>query len=108
MSVSAAVVRKLALSLPESTEQPHHDMTSFRVRGKIFAMVVRGRFVAKLPKARVEDLVGRGRGVPFDPGHGRLMKEWVVIASGTASEWIAYARESQAFITDNSKKRSVK
>ena len=37
MSVSMAGVRKLALSLPEATEQPHHDMVSFRVRGKIFA-----------------------------------------------------------------------
>ena len=37
MSVSAAGVRKLALAFPEATEQPHHDMTSFRVRGKIFA-----------------------------------------------------------------------
>lgn len=30
-------VRKLALSLPESSEEPHHHYTSFRVRGKIFA-----------------------------------------------------------------------
>ncbi len=37
MSVPAAGVRKLALAMPEATEQPHHDMTSFRVRGKIFA-----------------------------------------------------------------------
>jgi hypothetical protein len=37
VSVSAAGVRKLALAFPEATEQPHHDMTSFRVRGKIFA-----------------------------------------------------------------------
>jgi hypothetical protein len=37
MSVSAAAVRKLALALPGAVEQPHHDMTSFRVRGKIFA-----------------------------------------------------------------------
>jgi hypothetical protein len=37
VSVSAAGVRKLALALPEATEQPHHDMTSFRIRGKIFA-----------------------------------------------------------------------
>jgi hypothetical protein len=37
VSVSAAAVRKLALALPEATEQPHHDLTSFRVRGKIFA-----------------------------------------------------------------------
>jgi hypothetical protein len=27
------------MSLPEATEQPHFDMSSFRVRGKIFATV---------------------------------------------------------------------
>ena len=27
----------LALALPETTEEPHHHRTSFRVRGKIFA-----------------------------------------------------------------------
>jgi hypothetical protein len=37
MGVSAATVRRLALSLPETAETPHHDMTSFRVAGKIFA-----------------------------------------------------------------------
>ncbi|MEK7951200.1 MmcQ/YjbR family DNA-binding protein [Luteolibacter soli] len=29
--------RKFALSLPEATEEPHFDFTSFRVGGKIFA-----------------------------------------------------------------------
>ena len=42
MSVSAATVRRLALELPESTEAPHHDMTSFRVAGKIFASLSPG------------------------------------------------------------------
>jgi hypothetical protein len=37
MGVSAATVRRLALSLPQTAEAPHHDMTSFRVAGKIFA-----------------------------------------------------------------------
>ncbi len=37
MGVSAVTVRRLALSLPETAEAPHHDMTSFRVAGKIFA-----------------------------------------------------------------------
>ena len=32
-------VRKFALSLPETTEQPHHEMSSFRVRGKIVVTV---------------------------------------------------------------------
>jgi hypothetical protein len=31
--------RRFALSLPEATEEPHFDMSSFRVRGKIFATV---------------------------------------------------------------------
>lgn len=32
-------VRRLALSLPETTEEPHHHLSSFRVKGKIFATV---------------------------------------------------------------------
>ncbi len=31
--------RRFALSLPGATEEPHFDMSSFRVRGKIFATV---------------------------------------------------------------------
>lgn len=34
-----ATARALALALPETTEQDHHGMPSFRVRGKIFATV---------------------------------------------------------------------
>jgi hypothetical protein len=37
--VRLATVRRLALALPGTTEEPHHDMTSFRVAGKIFATV---------------------------------------------------------------------
>jgi hypothetical protein len=35
--VSIDDVREIALSFPDAVEVPHHDMTSFRVRGKIFA-----------------------------------------------------------------------
>ncbi len=35
--VSMAQARKLALALPEASESPHFQSTSFRVRGKIFA-----------------------------------------------------------------------
>ena len=34
-----AQVRTFALSLPEVTEEPHHQFGSFRVRGKIFVTV---------------------------------------------------------------------
>ncbi len=32
-------VRRYALSLPETAEAPHHESSSFRVRGKIFVTV---------------------------------------------------------------------
>jgi hypothetical protein len=32
-------VRRFALSLPEVTEQPHFEMSSFRVRGRIFVTI---------------------------------------------------------------------
>jgi hypothetical protein len=34
---SDALLRGIALKLPEAQEKPHFDMPSFRVRGKIFA-----------------------------------------------------------------------
>jgi len=37
--MNVAQVRRHALSLPEATEEPHFDYTSFRIRGKIFATV---------------------------------------------------------------------
>jgi hypothetical protein len=63
------------------------------VHGKIFAMLARGKFVAKLPKERVDALVRAGTGERFDPGHGRLMKEWIAVGPGRA-DWIALAKEA--------------
>jgi hypothetical protein len=67
------------------------------VDGKIFAMCVKGDLVVKLPRARVEQMTAAGVGRPFDPGHGRLMKEWVSVAAG-AAPWVALAREARAFV----------
>jgi TfoX/Sxy family transcriptional regulator of competence genes len=67
------------------------------VNGKIFAMFVRGRFVAKLPKDRVDALVRSGTGDYFDPGHGRLMKEWVALTD-SSTQWVPLAKEAYAFV----------
>jgi hypothetical protein len=74
-------------------------MSSFglRVNGKIFAMFARGAFVAKLPRERVDELVGARKGKHFDPGHGRLMKEWISIPGDTES-WVTLAKEAYAFV----------
>jgi TfoX/Sxy family transcriptional regulator of competence genes len=68
-----------------------------KVNGKIFAMLVKGKFVTKLPQARVDELVRQGSGSYFDPGHGRLMKEWVALSSAEES-WVDLAREARCFV----------
>jgi TfoX/Sxy family transcriptional regulator of competence genes len=68
-----------------------------KVKGKIFAMFGREQFVVKLPTARVDELVGAGKAGRFNPGHGRLMKEWVAFKTGE-SEWVELAREAYAFV----------
>lgn len=67
------------------------------VKGKIFAMQVRGKLVVKLPKHRVDELVANGSGQYFDPGHGRLMKQWAVV-DFPASEWVELATEAYRYV----------
>jgi TfoX/Sxy family transcriptional regulator of competence genes len=70
-----------------------------RVDGKIFAMLVRGSLVVKLPAERVAELVSSGRGQQFDPRRdGRLMKEWVVL-DGSRPPWLDLAREAYRFVS---------
>lgn len=71
---------------------------ALKVNGKIFAMMSsRGEFVVKLPKARVDQLVRSGQGHYFDPGHGRLMKEWIAMPDGQTS-WVELAQEAHRFV----------
>jgi hypothetical protein len=80
------------------TAGPMMASIGLKVNGRIFVMLRHGRLVAKLPKARVDELVEAGRGSRFDPrGDGRLMKEWIVLA-GSAPPWVALAREAYAFV----------
>lgn len=67
------------------------------VNGKIFAMLVKRKLVAKLPTERVDEIVSRGHGEHFDPGHGRLMKEWVVVGPGDAN-WLELAKKAYRFV----------
>ena len=74
-----------------------------KVNGKIFAMMVKGRFVAKISKDRVDELVRVGAGERFDPrGDGRVMNEWVVL-TGEEPPLIQLAREAHRFVKGKKK-----
>jgi len=69
--MTARVFRKLALSLPESHEEPHFDRASFRVGKKIFAtLTAKGDevMVRVAPPERLFALLGGRRDVFFDYG----------------------------------------
>ena len=73
--------------------------SGLKVQNKIFAMLVRGDLVVKLPKARVDALVASGDGERYDPRHdGRFMKEWVVLVPTSEVEWLSLAREAMEFV----------
>lgn len=72
--------------------------TALKVGGKVFAMLVKGKLVVKVPAERVAALLAAGRGEHFDPGHGRLMKEWVAVGAAGRRAWIDLAREARAFV----------
>ncbi len=77
---------------------------TLKASGKIFAMLVEGKLVAKLPRDRVNELVRETIGVPFDPrGDGRVMKEWVVLGSHR-SRWPSVAREAYAFVVSGNRR----
>jgi hypothetical protein len=92
----AAVARRYAGD-PRVTLGKLFASFGLKVDGKIFAMVVRGKLVVKLPRARVDALVAAGTATRFDPGHGRAMKEWAEL-SGTRPSWAGLAGEAYQFV----------
>jgi hypothetical protein len=75
--------------------------TALKDGGKVFAMLVKGKLVVKVPADRVAALVAAGRGEHFDPGHGRLMREWVAVGAAGRRGWIDLAREARAFVASH-------
>ncbi len=71
--------------------------TALRFQDKIFAMLVRGRLVVKLPADRVDALVASGQGVRFDANKGRPMKEWFSLDPSSGRAWLSLAREALDF-----------
>jgi hypothetical protein len=68
---------------------------ALKVNGKIFAMMSsKGQFVVKLSEERVDALIVAGSGTRFNPGRGRLMKEWLVV-SADHKFWVPLAKEAR-------------
>jgi TfoX/Sxy family transcriptional regulator of competence genes len=74
------------------------NAVGLKTGGKFFAMVVKDELVVKLPAERIDELIAEGEGRRFDPGHGRLMKEWATLRPADEESCRAYAIEARDFV----------
>ena len=72
--------------------------SALRVHGAIFAMLVRGRLVLKLPASRVDALTAAGEGERFDANKGTPMREWLSLDPASQLSWTDLAEEALAFV----------
>jgi hypothetical protein len=89
----------VTLPTEDPTAKRGFGSSALKVKDKIFAMLVGGRLVVKLPRARVDALVAAGDGECFDPRHnGHVMKEWLVVAPGHEDEWRTLAQDAMRYV----------
>jgi hypothetical protein len=95
----AELVRAFLAESGVTQEGKGFGSSALKVGGHIFAMLSsQGEFVVKLPRRRVDELIASGDGDRFDPGHGRLMKEWLALRPSSSQDWGLLAREAMDFV----------
>jgi hypothetical protein len=93
------VVRALLGQAEVIQEGRGFGSSALKMRGSIFAMLSsKDTFVVKLPRRRVDELVATGEGERYDPGHGRLMKEWLALDPTSTLDWLTLANEAREFV----------
>lgn len=95
----ASFARDPGVEAPTSSRRAFGS-NALKVDGRIFAMLVCGALVLKLPRPRVEALLAAGRGDHFATGRGRVMKEWIVLRGRRS--WPQLAREARRFVAARS------
>jgi len=83
---------------PKITESKMFGAPGLKIGGKYFAMLYKGKIVVKLPNDRVRVLVASRDGEFFDPGHGRMMKEWVSVEPRARVQWLGLVKEARDFV----------
>jgi hypothetical protein len=70
---------------------------SLKIKRKMFVFLNKENITVKLPKKRVIELLESGEGLPYNPGNGKIMKEWVTIPLESSGKWTAFVEEGMRF-----------
>src|SRR5436190_1167741 len=85
--LASAISKDPRVDAPDVAKAKGFGSKGLKVKRKMFAFQSKGRLVVKLSADRVEALVSAGAGERFDPGHGRLMKEWLAVPLARKAMW---------------------
>jgi predicted DNA-binding protein (MmcQ/YjbR family) len=79
--VNIDIFRKIALSFPEATEEPHFEKTSFRVKSKIFATYdhINKRACVKLSEIDQDVFSAADKSIIFPLGNKWGKQGWTLI-----------------------------
>lgn len=83
---------------PPAAHRSGFGSHALKVNGSIFAMLVRGHLVVKLPQERVQQLIAEGSGGVFDANKGTPMKQWVTVLDPSEAVWRKLAEEALEFV----------
>ena len=91
------VVRAMS-RVPDVIQAKMFGCDGLKIKGRFFAVMVRGRLAVKLPESAVQEVIARKQGQQFyhiyDPS--RMMKEWVSLEPNS-NDWLELAREAKYF-----------
>ena len=63
----------------------------------MFSFSSKDNLILKLPEKRMDELVSSGEGIRYDPGRGKVQKEWLAMAP-TRSTSLGLAKEAMKFV----------
>lgn len=96
MSDPYAQVKAHFEMVPGVTVNSGRGAQGLKVGKKMIAMFSKGDLLLKLPADRVDELVTSGRGLPYDPGNGKVLANYVLIPSSKKRSWIKLCEEAAA------------
>lgn len=99
MSSAFSGIREREMDDPAVTTSRMFGTDCLKVSGKVYAMEFKGALVIKLARSRAESLVSEGLAEVFDPGHGRPMKQWIVVGPDAGLEWSSLVTEAKSVVS---------
>ena len=95
-------VAKSFNSDPKISQSKMFGSPGLKINGKVFAFLMKGKLILKLPKGQVDELVLANEGKPFGhmfaPNNWRPMKEWVEVLSDDEKVWLKLAKKARDFV----------